>query len=602
MLLRGRARILSVPWARFSSVGRSMLTPIDGDPPPLLVETLPTEDEEAASVLLPLPNVSDRRGDVPYYPVSSFLAGADAVLRGRQTPSDALQSEACQYYVSLLKRMTANAITVPQERTRVDVALRVLGMPDAFSLLVRLGIYEPSSVPSLHSGEVASSFNSSLIAASDAMCRDARDRAAEILGHRLRRDLRHLTVYTIDDASTQETDDGLSIERRADGSLWIHVHVADPVAYLSPGSPLDLEARRRVSTFYMPEGKVTMFPASLAFDLFSIEPNKPGGCAVFTVSAKLGSDGEVLDCVIGPALVDRVVKLDYEQASALLRSDASAADERVKDLVEMKQFADAHLERRHAQGGFQLNLPEPIFKRSADGASFDISADMDFSSESRALVSELMIMSGRLAATCGNAAGVAMPYRTQPRSFVPEDIMRGVVAASRAKTPGIEEAARILPFMLPSKTSTVAGSHWALGVKMYAKVTSPIRRYSDILAHYQLWAVASGEKAPFGVEEMADILTPLAIRERVLDRLQGTAERYWILRFIERQDPLKRYRCTVMSPADDAGFVQAVMLDTAMRCRVRVNAAVALGDTITAIVNRLNPRRMHLVLTQVDGA
>ena len=50
-----------------------------------------------------------------------------------------------------------------------------------------------------------------------------------------RLDLTHLRVYTIDDASTTEVDDGLSVERLQGGRVRLWVHVADPTRYLKVG-------------------------------------------------------------------------------------------------------------------------------------------------------------------------------------------------------------------------------------------------------------------------------------------------------------------------------------------------------------------------------
>lgn len=70
----------------------------------------------------------------------------------------------------------------------------------------------------------------------------------------IRVDLTHHSIVTIDDASTTEVDDGLSVEELPDGRRRLWVHVADPSRWLQPGSDLDLEARRRASTLYLPVG------------------------------------------------------------------------------------------------------------------------------------------------------------------------------------------------------------------------------------------------------------------------------------------------------------------------------------------------------------
>ena len=74
----------------------------------------------------------------------------------------------------------------------------------------------------------------------------------------MRVDLTHHTIVTIDDASTTEVDDGLSVEMLPDGRRRLWVHVADPSRWVQPESDLDLEARRRASTMYLPSGTKTV--------------------------------------------------------------------------------------------------------------------------------------------------------------------------------------------------------------------------------------------------------------------------------------------------------------------------------------------------------
>ena len=71
----------------------------------------------------------------------------------------------------------------------------------------------------------------------------------------IRVDLTHHRIVTIDCTSTTEVDDGLSVEELPDGRRRLWVHVADPSRWLQPGSDLDLEARRRASTLYLPVGR-----------------------------------------------------------------------------------------------------------------------------------------------------------------------------------------------------------------------------------------------------------------------------------------------------------------------------------------------------------
>ena len=70
----------------------------------------------------------------------------------------------------------------------------------------------------------------------------------------IRQDLTHHEVLTIDDASTRDIDDGLAVEVLPDGRHKLWVHIADPTRWVMPGDSLDVEARHRAKTMYLPTG------------------------------------------------------------------------------------------------------------------------------------------------------------------------------------------------------------------------------------------------------------------------------------------------------------------------------------------------------------
>src|SRR3970282_1810073 len=67
-------------------------------------------------------------------------------------------------------------------------------------------------------------------------------------------------ALSIDDGTTPEVDDALSITALPGGRLRIGIHIAAPALGVTPGSALDTAARGRLSTVYFPGGKITMLP------------------------------------------------------------------------------------------------------------------------------------------------------------------------------------------------------------------------------------------------------------------------------------------------------------------------------------------------------
>ena len=87
---------------------------------------------------------------------------------------------------------------------------------------------------------------------------------------RIRRDMRHLGAYAIDREGATEIDDAVSIEYLDNGREKLWIHIADVSRWVRPGSQLSLEAERRMTSLYMPDERISMFPELLTTELLSL--------------------------------------------------------------------------------------------------------------------------------------------------------------------------------------------------------------------------------------------------------------------------------------------------------------------------------------------
>jgi len=86
-----------------------------------------------------------------------------------------------------------------------------------------------------------------------------------------RRDLTELPTFTVDPATARDFDDAVSARREGDGArVWIHI--ADVAAHVRPGTPLDLEARHRANSTYVPGTVEPMLPRALSEEACSLAP------------------------------------------------------------------------------------------------------------------------------------------------------------------------------------------------------------------------------------------------------------------------------------------------------------------------------------------
>lgn len=89
-----------------------------------------------------------------------------------------------------------------------------------------------------------------------------------------REDLTALNFVTIDSASTEDMDDALFVQDNGDGSWLLTIAIADPTAYVVENSELDLTARKRAFTNYLPGFNIPMLPRDLSDNLCSLRPNE----------------------------------------------------------------------------------------------------------------------------------------------------------------------------------------------------------------------------------------------------------------------------------------------------------------------------------------
>ncbi|HEY9880978.1 MAG TPA: ribonuclease R family protein, partial [Leptolyngbyaceae cyanobacterium] len=359
------------------------------------------------------------------------------------------------------------------QRTLAVETLTALGQDPtqtgAFDLLVKLGLWTLHENLALRRSQIPTQFSEDLLVM-------AQHRIAnpppDLDPKRL--DLTHLKVYTVDDESTREIDDGLSLDTLEDGRQRLWIHIADPTRWVAPGDELDLEARRRCTTVYLPTGVIPMFPMELAAGPMSLVQGQT--CCALSFAVVLSASGEIEDYSIHTTLIRPTYRLTYEDVDEMLDLGIQAEPE----LNAIAHWAQVRMTWRETQGAISIHMPESYIKVS-EGED-DIIIDVLEDSSSRQMVAEMMILAGEVAARYGQAHHLAIPFRSQPQPELPTD-----EELLQLPTGWVRDCA-IRRCMTRSEMSIVPSRHATLGLDSYSQVTSPIRRYTDLLAHFQLKA------------------------------------------------------------------------------------------------------------------
>lgn len=403
----------------------------------------------------------------------------------------------------------------------------------------------------------------------------------------IRREFTH-PVYVIDAADAQELDDGISLESCTDGTCWVHVHIADPTRWIDPGSAVARVAESRGETLYYPEGGRSMISGGIG--RMSLGAQALEGQPTVTFSIKLSEDGTVLDQDVSVGMIRNVHKITYDAVNRILEPTTEKSADRVwtldlgndrveetyssaesdtpsttpsatRDLHTLNNLATHLRRRRLCRQGFDyqipsasvgiVGLPQSTSPRYEDKAlQYRVPVEISQGSASADMVAEFMILAGRVAGKFGVDRGLALPFRGTTRPYIPSYALSPGQTAEqtleafydrRERNPRLRDD--IYDFAATGivlQTAPVAVTplnHWAIGIHAadggYSRVTSPLRRFSDMLAHWQIKQALVDGRAAFQAEDM---LARVQYADRLASRIKrmGTnAEAYWQMTFLQ---------------------------------------------------------------------
>ena len=272
------------------------------------------------------------------------------------------------------------------------------------------------------------------------------------------------TAWAIDSEWSADPDDAVAFDGEY---LW--VHIADPASTVMPDSSIDKNARARGATLYIPEGASRMLCEDSLSD-YALGLKEISYALSFKIKLN-PQDAVIEDCEVLKTIVD-VKRLTYKDA-----------DEK-KDTPELKPLFDialANIEKRKKSGSVQIDIPEVHINIEEESKRVQIIPEVHFSSQD--MIREMMLLAGEGAARFAFKNNIPFPFVSQdaPAMPAPEDIPSGLAGQFKIRRCMRRRSVGVTPSM-----------HCVLGLAMYSQVTSPLRRYGDLIAHEQLRAFLDG--------------------------------------------------------------------------------------------------------------
>ncbi|MGV1049688.1 MAG: RNB domain-containing ribonuclease, partial [Solirubrobacterales bacterium] len=228
-----------------------------------------------------------------------------------------------------------------------------------------------------------------------------------------RRDLTALATFTVDPATARDFDDAVSAQREGDGArVWIHI--ADVAAHVRPGSALDLEARRRCNSTYVPGAVEPMLPHALSSDACSLAPGVER--LAVTAEIELAPGAKPARTRFYRSRIRSDARLDYEQLDAIFSGRARAPEEVAEPLAAARDVAAALGEHRGASS-LDVESFEPEFRFDARG---DVTGARGVAqTESHRLIERLMILTNEQVAQLLAKRRVPAIYRVHAQPDPP---------------------------------------------------------------------------------------------------------------------------------------------------------------------------------------
>jgi len=356
-----------------------------------------------------------------------------------------------------------------------------------------------------------------------------------------RLDLTALPAYAIDDVGNQDPDDALSLDGDC---LW--VHVADVAALVAAEGEIEREARARGSNLYLPEGVINMLPAGVTEALgLGLQPLSPA----LSFALRCDDQGELLSVAVHRTWI-RAQRLTYDEVDGRLTEEPFAA---------LRALTDRFRARRAAAGATSLDLPE-VSVRVEDGR---VTIRPLPRLASRELVADAMLMAGEGAARFCLEHGIPIPFATQapPEAGEQPRDLAAMYARRRA--------------FKPSRLVGAPDPHAGLGLALYTRATSPLRRYSDLLVHQQIRAWLAGLPT-LTAEQVTERIGEAETAAALVRRTERLSNLHWKLVYL-KDHPDWQGQATIVGKEDRKGVALVPLLALETRLRLREEPALNQG-------------------------
>lgn len=370
-----------------------------------------------------------------------------------------------------------------------------------------------------------------------------------------RKDFRKVLTFTIDPHDAKDFDDAISYRILENGNKEIGVHIADVSYYVTPNSPMDMEALKRSNSVYLVDRVVPMLPEQLSNFACSLRPNedKMAFSAVFEFDDK----DQILNQWFGRTVIHSDRRFSYEEAQEVIEGQS----EELKDVIlELDRIAKVYRKQRLKNGAMNIESEEVRFRLNDLGMPEELV--IKTSKDAHKLIEEFMLLANKhvalfLSKAPNKKEQVHSIYRVHDKpdaakielfklfidkfgyelkSMKEEDLSKNINALlSDIRYSNEYSIIQSMAIRTMSKAAYDTNNigHYGLAFEHYTHFTSPIRRYADLVVHRMLQAKLLEDKPAYQQHELQTISKQVSRMERKAVEAERESTKYFQVLFLQ---------------------------------------------------------------------
>ena len=364
-----------------------------------------------------------------------------------------------------------------------------------------------------------------------------------------RKDLRKLDFATIDGEDAKDFDDAIYCVKSSNG-FKLYVAIADVSFYVTPGSKIDREAKKRGTSIYFPETVIPMLPENLSNGICSLRPNEDRCSMICEMS--IGSDGKRKKYKFYSGLINSKARLTYNQVEKHLNKSFNIKQAGVRTSIEhLKNLTNLRLKLRHKRKALEIKPIEATLELSESKEVKNIVIKKSLFSHK--LVEESMLLANESAAEFmqerlnlgvyrihedpdpSKLEALKKHFKISPKlvkKFSPLEVVNLCLDQANKKNDSTGQIL-ILQSLARAEYSTNNLGHFGLQLTQYSHFTSPIRRYPDLLVHRLINSSLAQKKIQTRQNELQDECENSSMLERRAEKASRQVEQVLICTYLK---------------------------------------------------------------------